>query len=132
MGAIIVRLALSNGPPPHLGRVVLMAPPNHGSPVARFLAPFACPICPVVSELSSRPDSLVNHIEPLDGVQVGVIAARFDWLVPLTNTILDGQTDHICLTATHNSLLFQPAVARNVHAFLSTGRFDHVDQRMPT
>ncbi|HIF31273.1 MAG: alpha/beta fold hydrolase, partial [Pirellulaceae bacterium] len=125
MGAIISRLALSYGPLPGLGRVVLIAPPNHGSPVAKLLSFVLRGLCPVLGELSNRSESNVNQIGPVHGVSVGIIGARFDLLVPLASTLLDGQTDHICLTATHNSLLFQQRTVRNVDAFLSTGRFSH-------
>jgi len=123
MGAIIVRLALSYGPISSLGRVVLIAPPNHGSPVARVFGPLVWPVCPAASELSSHPDSYVNQIDELFDVQVGVIGARFDLTVPVASTMLNSQSDHVCVAATHNSLLFQGTVACHVDAFLSTGRF---------
>ena len=123
MGAIISRLALSYGQLPGLGRVVLIAPPNHGSPVAKLFTPVLGGLCPVIAELSSCPASVVNQIGPVQGVAVGIIGARFDLLVPLSSTMMDGQTDHICLTATHNSLLFQHRTARSVSAFLASGQF---------
>jgi len=121
MGSIVTRLALSLGD--NSGRAVLIAPPNRGSPVARFLAPLMPSFCPVVDELSSHPNSFVNRLPPCGNVEIGCIAARFDLLVPPSCTELDGQADRVCLTATHNSLVFQRRTARLVHAFLSTGRF---------
>jgi alpha-beta hydrolase superfamily lysophospholipase len=124
MGSIVTQLALAGRSWPDLGRVVLLAPPNHGSPVARLLAPFARRLCPVVAELSSHPASLVRRMKPPCGVQVGTIRARYDLLVPGSSTMLDGQQDSICFRATHTSLLLQRSVARQVHAFLATGRFN--------
>jgi len=123
MGSIVTRLALAGESWPELGRVVLLAPPNHGSPVARLLAPFAGRLCPAVAELSSHPASLVHRMNPPRGVEVGTIRARYDLLVPGSSTMLDGQQDHIGFHATHTSLLLQRSVARQVHAFLATGRF---------
>jgi pimeloyl-ACP methyl ester carboxylesterase len=124
MGAIVVRLAMRGERLPHLGRLVLIAPPNRGTPVARLFGPLLRPVCPAVAELSNSADSFVNQIGACDGLQVGVIAARYDLTVPRSSTLLDGQTDHICLAGTHNSLLFQQTTAAQVHAFLSTGRFN--------
>jgi triacylglycerol lipase len=125
MGAIITRSALSCDGFPQLGRIVLLAPPNHGSPAARILARLLRRFCPPMSEMSDHPDSFVNRLTGAKGMQIGVIAARFDTVVPLSSTMLDGQTDHICLRATHTSLLFQRSAASQICSFLSTGRFQH-------
>ena len=123
MGAIVARLALSYGSHSCLGRVVLLAPPNHGSPVARFLGPLFWPICPAATQLSSHPHSFVNQLaQPLDR-EIGIISARYDMLVPNKSTHLEGQQDTICLAATHNSLLFQKSVIRYIDKFLATGKF---------
>ncbi len=123
MGGIIVRLALSHYRVRNLGRVVLLAPPNQGTPVARLIAPILRPLCPVVAEVSSKPDSFVHQMNGAEGIAMGIIGGRFDATVPLSRTFLEGQTDHVCLPATHTSLLVQPSAARLVHAFLSTGSF---------
>ena len=125
MGGIIVRLALSYDRFPNLGRIVLLAPPNHGSPAARVLSRVVRRVWPPMWELSDHPDSLVNRLAAPPELQIGIIAARFDSVVPLASTMLDGQTDHICLPATHTSLLFQKSAAKQVCSFLSTGRFQH-------
>lgn len=125
MGSIVARLAVSHAALPRLGRMVLIAPPNRGSPVSRFFAPLLRPICPAVAELSSRPTSLVHQIGTPAGLEVGIISAGFDLLVPRASTVLDGQADYICLTGTHTSLVFQQNAARQIRTFLATGRFDH-------
>ena len=123
MGAIVARLAISYGPLCNLGRVVLLAPPNLGSPVARILGPLFWPICPAVSQLSSHPNSFVNQLEESHDFKVGIISAQFDILVPFRNTPLDTQSEFICLAATHNSLLFQKNVVEHIDSFLSNATF---------
>ena len=125
MGAIITRLVLSPLPSDNIGRVVFLAPPNHGSPVARFFGPLVRPVNPTMSEISSRSDSVVNRIGRLNDVTTGVIGARFDMLVPWSSTILEGQTDRILLPATHNSLLIQYSSFKQILAFLAHGAFEH-------
>lgn len=125
MGSLIVRLALADGPQPALGRVVLLAPPSAGSPVARMFGPLLHPFCPIIDQMSDSPDSSVHKIAALAGVEFGIIAARFDPLVPHANTELAGRADFLTLAASHTSLLFQASVAHQIDAFLSTGHFAH-------
>lgn len=127
MGSVVSRLALSYGLLPGLGRIVLIAPPNHGLRAARICSPLFRSFCSAVGELSDRPNSFVNQLTTPDGLEIGVIAARFDLLVPLRSTKLPTQTDHICLCATHNSLLLQREAAECVISFLATGHFRSAD-----
>jgi hypothetical protein len=77
---------------------------------------------------------------PPSGAQVGVISGRSSWglgrLVPglpspndgvvtLAETQLAAARDAVCLTVSHSQMLFSPACARQVAAFLRTGRFVH-------
>ena len=123
MGSIVLRLAMQAAPLPNLGRMVLLAPPNQGTPMAKLINPFLFWICKGVSELSSDPNSLVNQMEPPTALDFGIVAGRYDWIVPKSRTPLTGQSDHICLAATHNTMLVQPSVARQVVEFLRRGRF---------
>jgi pimeloyl-ACP methyl ester carboxylesterase len=128
MGAIVARTALSTGRPlTNLGRVVLLAPPNRGTPVARHAAKVVGRVCQGIADLSDHDDSFVNRLPSPNSVDVGIMAARFDALVPVTSTHLDGECQHVVLNATHNSLLFSRAAANCVRAFLATGRFDSSD-----
>lgn len=122
MGSIIVRRALASEVPHDLGRVILLAPPNHGVPIARIASPFFSWICPAIGELSDSPGSTVNQILPAPNVQFGIIEAKYDILVPRQSTHLDGQADHLSLIATHNSLLFQKRVASAIDSFIRTGQ----------
>jgi hypothetical protein len=128
MGAIVARTALSTGHPlTNLGRVVLLAPPNRGTPVARYAAKVVGHVCQGIADLSDHSDSFVSRLPSPNSVDVGIIAARFDVLVPVANTHLDGECQHVVLNATHNSLLVSRAAANCVRAFLATGRFESSD-----
>lgn len=124
MGSIIVRQALSVGKVPNLGRVVFLAPPNRGSPVARRAERLVGSIWRVVSDLSDRSDSFVNRMPSRCLADFGIIAAKYDALVPASHTHLDGEQNHRTLSATHNSLLFSRTAANLAGQFLRTGRFD--------
>ena len=124
MGAIVVRAALSIGHVVNLGRVVLLAPPNHGTPLARNAGRIVGRLCRGIADLSDRPDSLVNRLPSLCPVEVGIVAAKFDILVPIASTHLDGECQHAVLNATHNSLLLSRTVANLALAFMATGQFE--------
>lgn len=126
MGAIVVRTALSMGPVANLGRVVLIAPPNSGSPVARIAGRLVGRICQPIAELSDHGTSYVNKLPVHSALDIAVIAGRFDVLIPIANTHLAGEREHIVLNATHNSLLFSRVAASLASSFLSTGRMKQV------
>lgn len=126
MGAIVVRAALAMGPVANLGRVVLLAPPNRGAPIARLATPLAGRLCQGVADLSDHPGSFVCRLTGACPADVGVVAARFDVLVPTSHTHLDCEREHVVLRASHNSLLISRTAATLVMAFLDTGQFGRV------
>ena len=123
MGSIVTRAALTAYLPAMLGRVVLLGPPNRGSPVARRLAPALGRLCPALHDLSDVPASLVNQLPVPENYSFGIIAAAYDRVVPLANTHLETESDHLVLPFGHGSMLFQAAVADAVHCFLTGGQF---------
>ena len=54
MGSIVTRAALQKSRAA-ISRVVMLAPPSAGSPVARFVSPVLGPICRPIREISSHP-----------------------------------------------------------------------------
>jgi pimeloyl-ACP methyl ester carboxylesterase len=123
MGGIITRLALAEHEPRRLGRLVMVAPPNRGSHVATWLAPWLGRIIPPIEQLADQADSFVCRL-PLPKVpEVGVIAAAADFLVREPSTHLEGETDHITLPGLHSSLLWRRETAEQVQHFLEHGRF---------
>src|SRR5262245_48403120 len=123
MGGIITRLALAEFQPRRLGRLVMVAPPNRGSHVATWLAPWLGRICPPLIQLADYEDSLVCRL-PLPHVcELGGMAAATDFLVREPSTHLRCEPDHITLPGLPSSLLWRRETAEQVQHFLEHGRF---------
>jgi pimeloyl-ACP methyl ester carboxylesterase len=127
MGSIVTRAALNRSSLPNLGRLVLLAPPNAGSPAARLASFLIGRVVTPTRELSDQESSYVNQLKQQTEFDVGILAARYDILVPTRNTHLCGERMHEILCATHNSLLFSRAVSTKIASFLRTGDFKMPD-----
>lgn len=124
MGCIVTRAALSRYRPESLGRWVMLAPPNQGSQVASGpLGRWFGRWIPAVQELSDDTSSYVCNLPCPNSIDIGVIAARHDWLVRPHSTRIAQQHDYITVNSWHSGLLFQRNVARLVRAFFDTGSF---------
>lgn len=140
LGGLVVRAYLAEHRPPNLGRVVMLAPPNHGSEWADSFADvavFRWVMGPTAAELGTGPGSLPNRLPAAD-FPVGVIAGtgvvnpvgaelipgEDDGTVSVESTRLDGMTDFIEVDASHSFIMYSDEVAAQVVAFLSHGRFD--------
>jgi hypothetical protein len=124
MGSIVARCALETGGLTKLGRFVMLGPPNRGSHIARRLASQLGDLCTPLRELSDASDSFVNRLEEPTHVEVGVIAAAADRVVPLKSTHLACQRDHIVLPGHHGVLPWRYETFRQVISFLQDGRFN--------
>ncbi len=123
LGNILARMALLEGRPESLGRVVMLAPPNQGSRWGRLLGPALGRIVKPLDDLSDAEGSPVRTLPPPDGVEFGVIAARFDGKVSVESTHLAGEADHLVVNGVHTFLMRQGEVQRQVAHFLREGRF---------
>jgi len=124
MGGIVARAALDRFRPRKLGRLVMLAPPNHGSFVATRAVPTFGRFLRPVTELSTAADSLVNLLPTPRGIDIGVIAAQYDALVSEESTHPDVPHAHVTLPTWHTGLLFHLATADHVADFLASGTFD--------
>ena len=124
MGSIVSLSALNRGVFPNMGRLVLLAPPNLGSPVARIASKIVGRFIIPASELSDADNSYVNQLARISGIDIGIIAARFDALVPVKNTHLPNEKAHVVVNATHNSLLLSKSVSDLITTFLLLGSFE--------
>jgi hypothetical protein len=107
---------------PKLGRVVLLAPPNRGARLADLAVRLFGARILAAHELSSRPDSFVNRLPTLEGIDVGVIAAAWDHAVHRESTHLPGELDHLVLNSLHTLPLHRRTGGEVAH-FLRHGRF---------
>ncbi len=127
MGGIVGWCALREKIPNKFGRFVLLTPPGRGSWAATAFGWLVRPICPGVHQMSTRSDSLVNQLEPLDGIDVGVIGATLDLVVPASNSHMPGEREHRIYPGLHHQVLFRMDVARAVTRFLQAGSFSSRD-----
>jgi pimeloyl-ACP methyl ester carboxylesterase len=129
MGGIIGRLALAEYSPRRMGRFVMIAPPNRGSPVARRLAPWLGRLCPPLSQLTDHEASFVCTLPPPSVGELGIIAAQGDFMVLEHSTRLGCERDHIVLPGLHSSVLWQRETAEQVRHFIEYGQFRRTTNR---
>ena len=118
MGSIVTLLALQYAQLNNLGRIVFLAPPMQGVPIAGSTPKFLNTWITNLESMSDGPNGLHRSVRFNDSVPTMVIAARYDALVPLRNTHLPGRHERLELIATHNSLLIDPRVFMRIGRFL--------------
>jgi pimeloyl-ACP methyl ester carboxylesterase len=125
LGGIVVRHLLSKSALTGVRRIVMLAPPNSGSHVARIGSMFLRGFCPVLRELSDRNTSFVNRLILPPHVEIGIIAGSGDWVVRQSSTHLPNERDHIVLRGGHLSLPFMKSCVEQTEHFLRHGTFNH-------
>jgi pimeloyl-ACP methyl ester carboxylesterase len=140
MGGLVVRKLLADGVPENIGRVVMLGPPNQGSPLADLFRRnplFWLIYGPAGQQLRAAPESFVHTLPPLP-VPVGIIAAMRgkeqgfnplfsgddDTLVPVDNTHLPEESDWRSVRGVHTVMMNNPSAVDLVVRFLKTGTFE--------
>jgi triacylglycerol lipase len=143
LGGIILRKAFSDSKPVHLGRVVMLSPPNKGSPIVDTMkdwALFKWLTGPAGQQLSTAPDSLPNSIGPVDypvGVITGnshtffdswfaaIIPGEDDGKVSVESARVEGMIDFLVVSESHPYIMQSRYVQLETLHFLKYGRFKH-------
>ena len=143
LGSIILRYINAHQLIKHIDRVVMLGPPNHGTPIINYLRRFATLRHywgPAALELASDEQGIYHHLlEPIP-FDCGIIAGNhtfdpwFSWTllkgmddgkVTVESTKLKGMRDHIIIPCAH---LYLPknkiAIAQTIH-FLKDNQFVH-------
>lgn len=130
MGGIITRDALTQLSLEQLKQVkglVMLAPPNKGSELARLSTTFF----PVIShfikplaELSSARNAYVHQVS-VPKVKMAIIAGRYDAKVPVDSTFLNSSVETAVVSSTHTYIMNNPQTKELVLNFLEHGSLEH-------
>lgn len=128
MGGIIAREAVSNlnnAQFHHLGYIVMMAPPNQGS----YLAKLSTKAFPAIKyfikplpELSSEKSAYVHQVA-IPAIKMGIIAGRYDAKVPPASAVLQNQNEFAIVNSTHTFIMMNPDSMHLIARFLQQGTF---------
>ena len=141
LGGILVRAYFQDQAVAEAGRVVMLAPPNHGSEIADAYAGrwwYRLFTGPAGQELGTGPNGVAQSLDEIP-IEVGVIAGTKSidpWFASVMPKPNDGKVsvesaklaemrDFITVPYTHTFMARRESVASQVLLFLSEGRFDH-------
>lgn len=139
LGGILVRFHLARHCVPHLGRVVMLGPPNQGSEVVdrlRHWRLFHSINGPAGQQLGTGPLDPPRTLGPVD-FELGVIAGNrsINWInslmipgpddgkVSVERTRVEGMKEHLVLPVTHPLMMRDQRVIQATLRFLQHGTF---------
>lgn len=140
MGGVLVRSLLSQRPDAHLGRVVMLSPPNQGSEIIDAFADsprLRTFLGPAASRLGTDSTGISSQLGPVRfslGIVTGdrSMSPLGSWLIPgpddgkvgVDRARVEGATDFRVVPATHTFIMNRRDVAEEVVHFLRQGRFN--------
>ena len=148
LGGILVRYQNEHSPISDLGRVVMLAPPNHGSEIidrTQDWPGFEIFSGDAGSQLGTGPDSIPSQLGPVT-FELGVIAGTGtinllasamlpnpdDGKVSVVSTKVDGMRDFLVVDNSHRFITRSDVVFRNTESFLRNGMFLASDKALMT
>lgn len=141
LGAVLLRYYLQDHEIPNLGRVVMMAPGNKGSPALslyKHIPLFGPALGPSGIQSADDEDSIAHSLPETISAETGIIAGCLsldpvsffsmrwphDGKITVEGTKLDNMKDHITLPTSHDTMLFDPAALYQAVYFLQHGHFN--------
>jgi hypothetical protein len=141
MGGIVLRAAVASEslPAACVRRVVMMAPPNHGSELAdrlRDYLVYRLALGPAGQQIGTSDDSVPLRLPP-PPFELGIIAGRrssnplfgrvlgaeSDGKVTVASAQLEGMRELVVVDRSHTFIMWAPDVLAHIFSFLQTGRF---------
>lgn len=139
LGGIVLREYLANNQLTNLGRVVMIAPPNHGSELVdkfKHWPFFKFFTGPAGQQLGTTPDSIPQQLGPAT-FELGVIAGDstlnpfYSWFIPgpddgkvsVASTRLAGMEDFLVVHSSHTYLPWRKQVVDASLQFVAAGKF---------
>lgn len=109
----------------NIGRIIMLAPPNKGSKAANFFSKiWPIPnILKPITELRNAEDSPINDVPIPEGIDIGVIAGKYDAKVTPEESHMDTENDHIIVNSAHTFIMNNRNVKIAIKNFLETGHF---------
>lgn len=143
MGGILVRYLLQHHPIAHLGRIVMLAPPNKGSEwvdLLKNLSLFRYIYGPAGQQLSTNHTSIPNILPALEA-EIGVITGNrnlnplANWVfkgphdsrVSVTSAQLTGMKEFLVVPCHHSFIMYNQQVIKHIVQFLVFGSFHRQD-----
>jgi len=142
LGGIVLQDYLQDHKISHLARIVMLGPPNHGSPLADWMhdnSLFKWITGPAGQELTTQKNSTPNRLHLNSRIQVGIIAGSYslipfgqyifheanDGKVAVSSTQIKTMKDFILMPVSHTFMMSNTSVEKQILNFLALGKFVH-------
>jgi len=145
LGGILIRYYFKDHTLKHLGRVVMLAPPNQGSEAAddlRYIPGFKMINGPAGAQLGKGENSVPLQLDPpnfefaviagdrtIDPITSAVLPNPDDGKVSVADTKLEGMSDFALVHVSHAYIMQNDDVIEMVRHFLKTGQLEEHDEQ---